>query len=563
MYRDLKRSLLFTILATAILVYGSISLEAYTTDLYGSISISRRVQIFQGGLVSLYDELELTPYTIIGNISLQGYPYDNLIDIDVYDTLGRVSSYRLSNRSLDIVFDEPLTEGEKDDIHVSIVYRGVFSFKTQTGGPLEVTVSIPSLILLNMNVTSFTFRVETPESFSWTSSTYESYGWTGQGEGFLSYQTINASNIPRFFNVTFRGNFISAEVVSLTKDVFVNWDGATRIESTYRLRSLSDAHIQTIDLLIPENATGIDASDSFGNLRPINYRRAYSVAEVNLRYLLGYGEYASFTVSYEAPKDYVEFSFLASRQKVKIPIRLEYPSYMGRYRINIHLPWMASIGDVSIEGLNASVVDRSGDRLSVEVESTRLKGDGLLIVSFDYTPFTIIGKYTGMVAVIVLLVLIPLRSIKTKLKAREEAAAPTIVKLADELSKAYEDLFVLEDKIDSMISSALRKGSYSEVKGIRSRYSKEVENMLKRIAKLEDEIARSKPEARSMISAIRGILSEADLAREQLELARTRYMGRAIGRAALERSERDYRRKMESVRGRIGRIIEDMKEIQR
>ncbi|MDW8061576.1 MAG: hypothetical protein RMJ00_02630 [Nitrososphaerota archaeon] len=553
----MERSLLLTILATAILIYGSIPSEAYTVDLYGSTSISRCIRILQGGLISLYDEVELTPYTPIDSISLQGYPYDDLIEIDVYDTLGRISNYRLSNGSLDIVFDEPLTE--EDDIHVSIMYRGVFSFKTQTGGPPEITVSIPSPTVLGMNVTSFTFRVETLKSFSWTSSTYGSYGWTGQGEGFLSYQTSDTSNIPRSFNVTFRGNFISAEILSLTKDVYVNWDGAIRIESTYRLRSLSDAYIRTIDLLIPEDAVGVDASDSFGNLRPINYRRAYSVAEVNLRYLLGYGEYASFTISYEAPKDYVDFNFLAYHHRVKIPIRLEYPSYMGRYRVNIHLPWTASIVDASIEGLNASIVDRGGDRLSVEVEAKRLDEGGFLIVSFNYTPFTIIGKYTGIVAAIILVVLIPLRSIKVK--AGGEAATPKIVRLADELSKAYEDLFTLEDRIDSMISNALRKGSYSEVKSIRSRYSKEIENTLKRIAKLEDEIARSNPEARSMISAIREILSEADLAREQLELARTRYMGKAIGRVALERSERDYRKRIGSIRGRIGRILEDIKSI--
>lgn len=556
-----RKPIASTILAViVILVYGCLSLEADLQGLCGSISISRRVRILQGGLICLYDNVELIPYTSLTNISLQGYPYDNLIEIKVYDTLGRVAGYNLSNGTLNILFGEPLTEGG-DNIHISAIYRGVFSFKTQTGGSLEVTVSIPSLMHTDMNITSFALRIETLQSFSWTSSTLENYAWTGQGEGYLSYQTINASTIPRSFNVTFRGAFISAEAVSLVKDVFVNWDGRTRIESTYRLRSLSDARIQTLDLCIPENATGIDASDSFGNLRPISYMAAYSVVEVNLRYTLSYGEYSSFTVSYEVPRSYVEFSFLTLHQRVRIPLHLEYPSYIGEYRVNVYLPDTASIEDVYAEGANASVVSRDGNKLSVAVEATGPGGGGFLVVSFNYTPFTMIGKYAGIVAVIVLIALIPLRSFKTRLESRREAATSTIVGLAEELSKAYEDLFALEDRVDSMIANALRKGSYGEAKSIKSKYSREIEDRLRRIAKLEDEISRSKPEARSMISTIREILSEADLAREQLELARARYMNKAIGRAALERSERDYRKRIGSIRGRIGRILEDIKRM--
>jgi len=557
-----RKLIVSTMLAViVILVYGCASLEADLQSVCGSISISRRVRIIQGGLIHLYDDIKIIPYTSLTNISLQGYPYDNLIEIDVYDTLGRVTGYNLSDGTLKIVFGESLTEGEEDNIRIFVMYRGIFNFKTQTGGSPEVTVSIPSLMHPDMNITSFAMRIETLQSFSWTSSTLENYAWTGQGEGYLSYQTVNASTIPRFFNVTFRGDFISAEAVSLVKDVFVNWDGRTRIESTYRLRSLSDARIQTIDLCIPENSTGIDASDPFGNLRPINYVAAYSIAKVNLRYTLNYGEYSSFTISYEVPRDYVEFSFLTLYQRVRIPLYLEYPSYIGEYRVNVHLPGTASVEDIFIERVNASVVSRDGNKLSVAIEATGLDELGFLIVSFNYTPFAMIGKYAGIVAFIVLIALIPLRSIKTRLESRREAAVSKIVGLAEELSKAYEDLFALEDKIDSMIANALRKGSYGEAKSIRSKYSREIEDRLKRIAKLEDEISRSKPEAKSMISTIREILSEADLAREQLELARTRYMNRAIGRAALERSERDYRKRIGSIRGRIGRILEDIKRM--
>jgi len=562
MYRYSKLSLVVMIIA--ILAYTSISIEAYDHGVHGSASISRRVEIFQGGFIHIYDEIEFKPYTLTANISLQGYPYNGIFKIDVYDKLGRISGYNLSNGSLTISFGKPLDEGEEDTIYVSIVYRGLFDFKTRRGEPLEVTVIIPSIIPLYMNTTIFDFRVETLKSFSWTSATYENYLWTWYGEGFLSYQTTNVSSIPRFFNITFKGNFISAEILSFTKDVYVGWDGALRIESTYRLKSLSNTSIQTIDLPLIENATRIDAYDFLGNLRPISYKRAYSIAEVNLRYPLGYGEHTSFTISYEASRDYVDFSFLSINQRVRIPVYLEYPSYIGRYRINVHLPWTASIVDVYMDGLNASIIDRGGDKLSLEIDSEKLSSRGFLTISFNYTPFTVIGRYTGIAIAIALIALIPLRSVRARLKtSREAIAKPAIVKLLDELSKAYEDLFSLEDRVDSMIYDALRRGSYSEVRDIRSRYSRDMEGLWRRIARIEEEIARSNPKARSMISKIREVLSEADLAKEQLEIARRRYMSRSIGRAALERSERDYRRKMESVRGRIGRIIEDMKEIQR
>lgn len=558
MYRYLKLSLVIAIIA--ILAYTSISIEAYDQEPYGSASISRYVEIVQGGLIHLYDEIEFKPYNPIENLSLQGYPYNGILRIDVYDKLRRISSYNLSNGSLTISFDKPLSE--EDTVYVSILYRGLFSFKTRGVEPLEVTVSIPSPIPLDTNTTSFKFRVETLKSFSWASSTYENYIWTEYGEGFLYYQTTNASDIPRFFNITFRGNFISAEVVSLTKDVYVGWDGALRIESTYRLRSLSNTPIQTIDLPVLENATRVNVFDSLGNLRPLNYKKAYSIAEVNLRYPLGYGEYASFTISYEAPREYVDFSFLSINQRVRIPVYIEYPSYTGMYRVNVHLPWTASILDFRIEGLNASIADKGGDKLSVEVYSGSIPVRGFIVIYFNYTPLTVIGRYTGIALAIVLIALIPLRSIRARFKtSRETIATPSIVKLVDELSKAYEDLFTLEDRIDSMIYNAIRRGSYGEVKDIRSRYSKDLENLWRRIDKIEDEIARSNPKARSMISTIKDALSEADLAKEQLEIARRRYMSRSIGRAALERSEKDYRRKIESIRGRIGRILEDMKGI--
>lgn len=506
-----------------------------------------------------HDRFKVEANSSITELLISGFPFSPLT-FNVSDSLGRIADARLVNGSLALLFNPPLEPGEIVVLNVTAIYFGDFRFSSQDGSP-KASLSIPPPLAEHLNLTGFFIRVEKMPSLSWTGETTTSVDWTGMGEQFLSYYANNTRYIPRLFNITFRGNFIVAECLSVYKKVKIGWDGLPVIESRYKIRSLvNGTEVKSLDLEVPENVTDIDARDDLGKLRPLDLKKAYSVAQVQLRYPPGYGEYASFTLIYRPQVQSSIFS-LSSYRRVRVPLTLEFPSYLGVFRVDVEVPEGGVIREVKVEGLNSSITALTGGKASLLVYRYNPLDQGYLELTFEYTPLLTVAKWaTPIVAVAVfLLVYLKFRGKVEVEEVKPEEAPPKLLSLVEDLTRSYEELFSLEDRFDREVREASRRRSATRLRSARSRYSKEVDRVKQRISKLKKDIVEAKPEVKDLVDRLKDLDSEASLLREQVDLARSRFMRKAIGKSLYERAERDYRRKLSSVRGRIGRILEDLR----
>lgn len=321
--------------AAALIAFMMLILVGIPAFCIPGLNYSRRIRVFEHGLILMEDRLLGVGDVAVLNLSFPRRLLENLLDLEVKADLKpppKVEVIHLSENESYIRISEisPGTE--------ALTLTFIFGSDAMPYGRGLFNLTVPVYPGINLPVDALNFSLYIPGTSSFKERP-EGYGegYNGSHRWLKLSETGLELGAIRFLNVSISG-LKPFRVERFRRVVSISEFGEVVVEDFYTILSTSESAISRIDFQLPANASEHGAKDGFGGLETYVSREYPGKLTVEPRFRLQTGDRYSFTVFYKLPALAVDHSLLKHRHSLNLDTWLLLPMVVEEFNLTIRLP---------------------------------------------------------------------------------------------------------------------------------------------------------------------------------------------------------------------------------
>jgi len=523
----------FIILAVAMMVLALASLNvgtvrAASSQEYTIDRVDHRIEVLYDGSVFITDTITVTGRSaqddaVVGSF-LMGFPYKYGQHVLRYLAYNATNSFQVTPNvpleghmgyyAVEIAFPQPLSakNGTSHVFTAGFVLSNNLIGKQDVQNTSRYTLDFPAFPSLTKTASFCNVSIVLPSGAAYVSGTVTGFVYSRENLVPFTYA-------PETVTFTVAGSRIMVvDVTELKREIIVNGIGELSGSDTYRITNKAQLELHFVEVILPPNASNVDAQDQFGRrmTKPALSDEKTSRYNVTLLDFVEIGNSTIFKLSYSLPNAV----YVAEQQDATDSFILTFPTFSN---LNYHIG-KTTTAFVLPEGARLQSFNRTSDghaySLTRDVFQEALGITGQDVISLDSFSIRILYSYNTMwlafrpalwmwaLGLLASVVAVAWKRPKTKAQAVTSAAVGG--RLQPEYLRSFADAY--EEKLKIMAELGSIESKVEKGKIPRRRYKVQKKTLEIRLGTLD----RTLDEYKTRMRAAGGHYSELML---QLEIA--------------------------------------------